>query len=299
MKIINLVLIIMMIFSTNAFADNAALSGEIIYPQDDKCIIRTDFGIQGEYEFFVIPLRSALEAIGATVTWNSNDRKIGITYKGQNYIVTLDVSDIDGYFEICKSKYEDYKRMDLSLLLSPWGGGGAYEIIDDSTYVDDCAIMRLLYYFEYYIDIDKVNQTFEILPVNEDTDKMYLNLYEDYCSLQPVDNEIECLTLDVWCCNEYSYQYGIFDVISCSSQRLDNDDLVVTFEFTYNDKELEQSLYNKELWEIVNDDNLLDYFNGEKVYKRVRNENVLYDYYVIKCNEYYIGYSVVPSLFLK
>jgi hypothetical protein len=189
--------------------------------------------------------------------------------------------------------------MDLYLQLSPWGGGGEYKIIDDSTYVDDCATMRLLYYFGYYINIDKDNQTFEILPVNEATDKVYRDSYEEYCTLQPVDNEIECLTLNVWCCNEYAYQYGIFDIISCSSKRLDNDDLIVTFEFTYNDKEIEEQLYNKELWEEINDDNLLTQFNGEAIYKRVRDEDIMYDYYVIKCNDHYIGYSVIPTLFLK
>lgn len=289
-----------MILSTNALADNSVLSNDIIYPKDNKCIKRTDFGMQGEYEFVIIPFRSALEAIGASVVWNEEERNISISHNGEDFIASLDyIDDVFNTIKICKSKYKDYTLTNLSIQLNSSGEDGYYEIIDDSTYVDDCAMIRLFYYWGYYININNDNMTFDIIPVNEDSDKIYKKLYEEkFLILDGIDIEEECITLEAWCCSEFCCDYNAFNVISYSSKRLSTDDLEVQFEFTYNNKELEAELDNENLWEITNNTELLSRFAGIKVYKRIRNEDLRYDYYVVKCNDHYVGYSVVPKWFL-
>lgn len=294
-------LLICILFSTNVFAVEYSNTEHEIKPQNNKYITTIEYNpIKKQNENICwIPLRSSLEAIGATVTWDGEKGKIYITYNNMDYVAVLDSEN--EMIGICKSKYEDYTAFNLSFHLNVWGGGGSYQMIEDSTYVDDCSLIRLFYYFGYYIALNQDNQVFEIIEVNEESNKIYQPLYEEFCFHQPVDNELEALTLDLWCCGKYSYQYDIFDIIDYSSERLENDDLSIEFTFKYNDSKVESELNNRELWAEVRNDGLKTRFNGMTVYHMLKNDDLYYSYYdcyIIKCSDHYIGYSVVPKKIL-
>lgn len=296
-RIITLFMAMLMLCSNVVYAENRQT--EKIYPKENGYFITTETDIHGnDTQTAWLPLRSALEAIGAEVEWNEKNRSIGIFCNGERYIAELDyIKYIEApTINICKYKYREYSPVNLSVNLSSWGGGSEYRMRNNRTYLDDFSMIRLFYYLGYYIDINSDN-TFTIIPVNEESDKVYKEWYADeFQILEGIDTEIDGL---MWLWNYIEEQNNIYNVNNCSSERLENDDLEIVLKFTYIDKEREKELTDPNKWQPIDDAGLCSRFGGKEAYRCVEYEDTCYYSYIIKCDEYYVGYCLVPSKYLK
>lgn len=291
-KIVGILLIIMFVINNvSVFASNTEC-GDSIVGNDKIDVSSSVYFIDNDTW---IPLRSVFESIGAQVEWNSNERKILIYYNNENYVALLDDYDSNSEYNkicICKSKYEDCFLDGLFIQMSSFGSYGYYRMINDMTYVDNYNMIRLLYYFGYYIDINKEKKSVTVFPV---TEKDYQ--YDDYPSVLSIEVDSEAETL-------LGHLFYIMDVniTNCNVQNINDDTLKVKIEFQCDD---ENEIFKWDEWEKVTqedkntvfskvNDTFISNNNNVKVYKNSKNMETDYDLYLIQYDNCYIAYGEIP-----
>lgn len=232
-----------------------------------------------------LPFRTLLETIGAVVTWNNNKREIGIRYSNEEYFAILDDYNEKEYnfFAVVEPKYYGSSWDGLYLQLSQWSSSGLYIMVDNRTYVDDVAMIRLLYYLGYYLDIDNN----KLIKVSKNSDKLYWDKYKEILE-RPVNEEAETLLNSV---------FNIFyvDIVDYDVQRI-GDKFRINIDFQCHDKD---NIFQWDDWEPASlternivlskiDDTLIPDLSNIKVYKNSKTYNALY---LIQCDDFYIAYG--------
>lgn len=286
-----LLVVIFIIHNTNVFAFNTEW-GELIV---DNTKIDVNSSVYFIDDNVWIPFRSVFESIGAHIEWNGNERKILIYYNNENYVALLDDYDCDSEYNkicVCKNKYEDCFLDGLFIQLSSFGSYGYYSMFNDMTYLDHYSMIRLMYYFGYYVDIDKEKKSVTIFPV---TEKDYQ--YDDYPSVLSgeVDSEAETLLGSI---------FYIMDVniINCNVQSINSDTLRIKIEFQCDD---ENEIFKWDEWRNTTqieknmifskiNDTFISNKNNVKVYKNSENMETDYDLCLIQDDNCYIAYGEIP-----
>lgn len=264
-------------------------------------IIEGDGSAYFEDNNVFLPLRNMLEAIGAKVEWVEETKKIYITYQNEEYVMKLKdyyVISLNQYninekkCLIGKTKYDNSTLNGLFIQLSGIGAYGYYETIDDKTYIDGYNMVRLMYYFGYYVKINKQTANVYIFPVGEKE-----HFYNDDEYLSIVDDKIN-IEADTWLTFFGFYEYMHISIIDYSIKKyFDYFQICIKFKC---EADIDEILRRGEWVEINNVDETLYYFNdvAEAVYKLSDDIDSDDESILVKYKDYYIVYGKILSEFI-
>lgn len=114
-----------------------------------------------------IPLRTVLEALESTVTWEESTGNIYFDFKDQNYICKLRKLERENFpplcfIQICKVENKDSINNADYIQLHPMSADGSYCMINDRTYLYPQTGQRLLEALGCTVEMDMENNILKI-----------------------------------------------------------------------------------------------------------------------------------------
>lgn len=154
-----------------------AMPGFSVYSEDkmrsegtiylNNQLVDSELSVLINKQSMLIPLRTVLEAIGATVTWEQSTGNVHFNYNGIDYVCRLIA--LNDYFPenksimICKTENQGSENMADYIKLNPMAANGYFIMIDDRIYLNEDTSIRLLNALGYQVNIDLDQQKLEII----------------------------------------------------------------------------------------------------------------------------------------
>ena len=128
---------------------------------------RTRLGVlTTEVERMLFPMRTILEALGSTVTWDESTGNIFFDFAGEEYVAWFRIltprSPEDTFVYISKIENMYTMRLDEMIQLNPMAGNGIYRIINDRTYLSQDTGQRLFEALGCRVEVDIENRVLRI-----------------------------------------------------------------------------------------------------------------------------------------
>lgn len=146
-----MILVILLEGIVVAHGSDISESGKIYVNNNE--LIETESPIFRDDEV-LLPLRSILENIGATVTWNQDLYEINIEYNANSYICKFWDKDTSNRYITIENNDIINGALGKYVKLEPMSGSGSYEIINDRVYLPQKTFEYLLTEFNCVLKIN-------------------------------------------------------------------------------------------------------------------------------------------------
>lgn len=153
--------IVSIIFLNILCGGNTMGASEMTLTVNENNVINKDLPLIYN-EQLLLPLRSIFESLGARVTWYSDTGKIMIEYAGEVYICKFWYAETVDKFMTVESSSIDNGALGHYIQLEPMSGSGAYEMINDRTYLYEETGRRLFEALGCTVEIDKEQKVVRI-----------------------------------------------------------------------------------------------------------------------------------------
>lgn len=146
-----------MAYFTNSYGETFHIKQGNLYVNNQ--LIESEDTIIYKESAILFPLRTILESLGANVVWDQKTEDIYVEYKNKNYICSFEQLNPDYY-----KKYFFIKNVETNqyIYLNPMGMSGAFEMINDRTYLYRDTAERLLKALGCSVEIDEENHVVRI-----------------------------------------------------------------------------------------------------------------------------------------
>lgn len=145
-----------MAYFTNSYGETFHIKQGNLYVNNQ--LIESEDTIIYKESAILFPLRTILESLGANVVWDQKTEDIYVEYKNKEYICFIGEPN-PGY---SKHFYVKNIKTNQYIYLNPMGMSGAFEMINDRTYLYRDTAERLLKALGCSVEIDEENHVVRI-----------------------------------------------------------------------------------------------------------------------------------------